>query len=985
MWVRADVALIANDVNAAHAIYRLLSDRKPNTPYEFLFVGLAAYRLQNIARAIDILDEGQRRYPSMPSLVDNFLRISIEQGQIDRPLRSMDPQVGKAACERLIAQTVDWNTQVSLVVYCVRAGLWEFANTRIDEIIRACDNTAAIWRLSDILLRLGRKGDADRIYQKLSGRAADSPQSALYAALSFERLGAAEKAAERLEAELSKFPNAQSLRDHFQRICFGTGQIQRIARFLDRGGSDPAAIETLFEKFPDASHQLKLLEYCLDKGDISLVKRRVSREPGGGRYENGTIWNVALLMDAKGFAADARDVFETLVNCPRNRSLDAYYAAAAALRLGDGELCLTILEDGQRAYPTAAELRSFYLQICASRVDYERYATFMKAFGIEARGIQSIADFYRAAVDGRSSETFVMNYKEIQRACPPDSFAALKHDVLDALKKVTLPSDKARPLVFFSRYLDLDQDFSSAMWDVLRDQAKSNVAAGATAETDQHALEMLFQLTPPMVPAEGGRSEEMVRQFVGACHSLARQSIELVEPIGDMSANWTPWQYLFCSGAIHEYSAAIAALESIAFKTWPKLGHTARHVSDDRRRAAPSRRIRIGFIVHDSMPMMSGLLSGLDLRVFETVFLRPGKMGRSRAAKDWVLRAERTVEFSDRDTFAAIDTIAAEQLDIIVSGPSVASVFFPMMARLAHLQMVLLEPNWTDGLSNADYYVSWRPAEPEEPKEFYRSKVALLEHPPYYIERHAVDEISDDAKLELRRRLLGLGPDDRAYLCANTPPKIHPDMDEMFRRLLESDPQGTLVILRAEYPPTKTLKSRLHRKLGKLAERIIFLPTLKQEDAHRLLLSVDCCLDSFPLCGMSSSFDAAMIGVPIVTLPTPIPFGKWTATIYDYICVPGLTAKDKDEYLQIALRLAKDPAWRNKMGAQLRRKAKRFVESTASVGEFADFITHAWDRHLAGLPPADWIGDGWRPPAASAGSNRQSAASLDEQKAVALS
>ena len=111
---------------------------------------------------------------------------------------------------------------------------------------------------------------------------------------------------------------------------------------------------------------------------------------------------------------------------------------------------------------------------------------------------------------------------------------------------------------------------------------------------------------------------------------------------------------------------------------------------------------------------------------------------------------------------------------------------------------------------------------------------------------------------------------------------------------------------------------------------------------------------------MSSSFDAAIRGVPIVTLPTAQPFGRWTAAIYDCIGVSGLTARDQDEYVQIALRLAHDPAWRDRLGDELRRKAGLFVESTASTRAFAAFISDAWKRHLAGLPPADWIDDRWQ-------------------------
>lgn len=959
MWITADAALLANDANTAHEIYRQLCRRKPRTPYEFLFVGLAAYRLKDVPLALDVLEAGHLRYRSMADLTDNFLRIAIEHEQLDRALRSIDALPGKVACERLIAQPLDWKTHVSLVVYLLRAGHWDFANARIDEIIRACDSTAENWRLSDILLKLRRKSDADRIYDKLASRAAKNADDALYAALSLERLQAPDKAAARLEAELAKYPHASYLREHFLRICTGSGQIGRLARLVEKEAGGPEALEPLFARFPAVDHQCQLIEFCIDNRHGSLARSKLSRHADEGGYDSGALWQISQYLDGKGYASEVGAIYRTLVDRPHKTSWEFYYAAAAALRLGEADVCLGLLEAGQSSSPTAPELRNFYLQMCAARLQHERYSTFLKKLGIEnARGVDSVAEFYCAAVENLAPDTFILNFRELESTCSRDTFNEIKHTVLGALERTPLPRDKKRILAFFSRYLDLDDEFTADLWRVIGDRTNQGAAEHSARAKEQRFIEMLFRLTPPMIAAERGRSQRQIRQFIEACHSLALRPIELSEPIQDMSNNWTPWQYIFCSGEMHVYSSAVAALEKIAVKTWPKLGYVAPHVAE-RRQENAGKRVRIGFIVHDSMPMMSGLLRGLNPQVYETVFLRPGKRGRSRAAETWIERAERVVEYPDNDSYAAIDAIAAEQLDIIVSGPSVAAVFFPMMARLAPLQMVLLEPNWTDGLTNADYYISWKAAEPEDTARYYKSNVALLDHPPYFIERHPVQEVSDEAKRELRARLLDLGERDRIYLCANTPPKIHPRMDEMFGRLLQSDPDGRLVILRGEYPPSKTLKFRLHQKLGKLADRIVFLPTLKQEDAHSLLLTADACLDSFPLCGMSSSFDAAMLGVPIVTLPTPIPFGRWTATIYDYIGMTGLTAKDEDEYLQIALRLAKDPAWRKELGHELRQKAQRFVQSAASVEAFATFIAKSWERHKEGYPTADWIDGAW--------------------------
>jgi hypothetical protein len=133
---------------------------------------------------------------------------------------------------------------------------------------------------------------------------------------------------------------------------------------------------------------------------------------------------------------------------------------------------------------------------------------------------------------------------------------------------------------------------------------------------------------------------------------------------------------------------------------------------------------------------MSGLAERLDKDIFETVFLHAGKCGGSQTTNDWIARSDATVEYSGANAYSAMDTIAKLELDILISGFCVPQIFFPLMARLAHLQMVLLEPNWPDGIKNSDYYISWRLAEPANYKDFYETPGSLLRTPPYWITDH---------------------------------------------------------------------------------------------------------------------------------------------------------------------------------------------------------------------------------------------------------
>jgi predicted O-linked N-acetylglucosamine transferase (SPINDLY family) len=477
-----------------------------------------------------------------------------------------------------------------------------------------------------------------------------------------------------------------------------------------------------------------------------------------------------------------------------------------------------------------------------------------------------------------------------------------------------------------------------------------------------HLLALTRKLTLPISSHRSSDLDALVKEFTINAREVASTTMALTEPLADFSRDWAPWQGLFCLAQPRGYRHAMLAFEKLAFSLWPKLNHTAPHTRDAIAPGGTSQqKIRIGFTVLDAMPMMSGLMERLDKTLFETIFLRPGKAATSKTARDWVARAGKTVEYSDTDAYSAIQTIADEKLDILISGPSVPQIFFPLMARLAHLQIVLLEPNWPDGITNSDYYISWGSAEPQRYREFYKTPVSLLQHPPYWIENLPYGKtLAKHAGEEVRQRLLGLGPEDRFYICPNTPPKIHPDMDELLYKILDLDPGAFVVLLRGDHASARPVKARLRERLGSHYRRVIFLNTLRREDAHALILSADCYLDSYPICGMSSSFDGLMLGVPIVTLPADIPFGKWTAAIYEYIGVSGLTARDTNEYIRIAMTLANDKGWRETKSAEILHKAHRYVESTASFDEFQHFLIQAWHRKQAGLPPASWVAGEWQ-------------------------
>ncbi len=957
LWVRSRVALAIGNQTRAAELYRRLARGKRDSPEAYFYASLAAQRLHGPSEAIAALEAGLQQFPDQPLLFGHYIRLCAELNDTGRLIRYLPTASAdvRRACKQLFDQFPDPHFQSNLIEQSLRSGATHLVKPMLELLLQRSDDNVLLWGLVEVLLLHQLNDEAKLIYRRLAVRPAEDPLGLSHSALAEYRLGNLERALGILEAGIQRFPNTELI-EHFAVICAQQRQMNRLIRFaVPDAKSERQACEALFKRFRSPEMQVALIDHCLNHGLEQLAEQKIEviRE---GSDDISLLWQMSVLLWSRGQTEEANAIRRKLVQRAPKGPEDYFILGLALEALSRLDECLERLEQGLLYYPAAHELLSLYIRVCASRFEYDRYRDFLCSLKTtEPPTPVSMLDFYRTSMS--TPVEFVINFADIELRMGERDTRVLRQDFHTYLRKNSQSISIAKVLTFYCRYLHLPDDFCLEVYSGLR------IAFDGDNKVSW-SLQILNEMTPPMIPRSAIQPDAEIRRFIEASRRMAEDALTLSEPIADMTNNWTPWQYIFCLGAPELYGIAMGAFENFVFNTWPKLNFTAEHLADamDVRKQA-GRKLRIGFIVHDSMPMMSGFLPGFNKQRFETVYLRPGKAGKSAAAQDWIARAGKVVQYSDVDTYAAIQTIADEELDIIVSGPSVAAVYYPMMARLAPLQMVLLEPNWTDGLTNADYYISWLPGEPHHFSDFYKTKVALFQHPPYWIEKPEVMQkgpISLEARAEIRNRLLNAGPKTRIYLCANTPPKISPDMDGIFQEILERDEDAILVLLRGDYAPTRTLKRRLRERLGPRFDRVVFVATMSKDDAHRLLQSVDCCLDSYPLCGMSSSFDGTMLGIPTVTLPADIPFGRWTAAIYEFMGATELIAKSREDYIDKALRLASDKEWRDQLSQELKEKSCRFVESEASSQELETFLLQAWDRKLQGLPSTNWIGGQWQ-------------------------
>ena len=86
---------------------------------------------------------------------------------------------------------------------------------------------------------------------------------------------------------------------------------------------------------------------------------------------------------------------------------------------------------------------------------------------------------------------------------------------------------------------------------------------------------------------------------------------------------------------------------------------------------------------------------------------------------------------------------------------------------------------------------------------------------------------------------------------------------------------------------------------------------------------IDIALDPFPYPGHTTNLDAAWMGVPMVTLPGSTTVSRAGVTVLSNLSLRDLIASSKQQYVEIAVRMANDLQSLAQLRASLRERMRR--------------------------------------------------------------
>ncbi|HTV47746.1 MAG TPA: tetratricopeptide repeat protein [Phycisphaerae bacterium] len=170
--------------------------------------------------------------------------------------------------------------------------------------------------------------------------------------------------------------------------------------------------------------------------------------------------------------------------------------------------------------------------------------------------------------------------------------------------------------------------------------------------------------------------------------------------------------------------------------------------------------------------------------------------------------------------------------------------------------------------------------------------------------------------------------------CLNNFRKINDKVLEIWAKVLRAMPNSRLLFLA---PPGETRERAISKfeQENIVQARLEFIDHQSRTDYLKHYHSIDLSLDTLPCNGHTTTLDSLWMGVPVVSLSGKTSMGRAGKSILTNIGLPELIAQTPEEYIQIAVKLAKDmprlaelrKTLRQRMEASPLMDAKRFARN----------------------------------------------------------
>ena len=386
-----------------------------------------------------------------------------------------------------------------------------------------------------------------------------------------------------------------------------------------------------------------------------------------------------------------------------------------------------------------------------------------------------------------------------------------------------------------------------------------------------------------------------------------------------------------------------ALLHRVARAAYPDLAEPP-----PKRTIAPGEKIRVGFLSppmyrHTIYKLFGRWITELNGDAFETHAFHTGTTS-DQATNE--LREKSDFFYADLGSNqTAIQAIRSAGLDILIYLDIGMHPSIQLLAalKLAPVQCMTWGHPVTSGLPTMDYFLTSDLMEPADGDGHYSEKLIRL--PNLSISYAPLDEgpPADAGRDETR------GPDEVVYLCSQNLFKILPQFDEVCARIASRVPNARFRFIGHASPfVTDSFFKRLSRAFqgrGLDAGRYCTIhPKMSQSEFLAFTARADVFLDTIGWSGGNTTLETVALEVPVVTLPGPMMRSRHSYAILKMMGVEDTIARDIDGYVDIAVRLGADPAWRHEIVGKMRANKNKIYNDDQAIRGLEGFLNDACRR-----------------------------------------
>jgi predicted O-linked N-acetylglucosamine transferase (SPINDLY family) len=439
--------------------------------------------------------------------------------------------------------------------------------------------------------------------------------------------------------------------------------------------------------------------------------------------------------------------------------------------------------------------------------------------------------------------------------------------------------------------------------------------------------------------AEYATSLEGLEEFFAqrrAARATAEQARQDADAVGTAQPFFLAYQGRDDRALQARYGRVIAAIMGGAYPQWASAPVVAPPRPDEPIRIAiVSGHLRAHSVL--KIPIW-GWVSLIDRRRFRLFGYHTGGHGDGETAR--VRRAfERFVQ-GPLPVERWCQTIRADAPHVAIFPEIGMDEMTPRLAglRLAPVQCTSWGHPVTSGFPTIDYFLSSDLMEPPEADAHYTEKLVRL---PNLGIAYVPPPI---AATSPTRDALGLRADAIVFWCCQHLPKYLPEFDGVFARIARQAGNAQFAFIAS--PRGEEVTERFRRRLARAfaadgldaARHVVMLGRLTTADFVGVAGACDVFLDSIGWSGCNSVLECLGADLPVVTWPGPLMRGRHCAAILRMLGVTETIAASVDDYVAIAARLARDPAWRAAMRPSMAADRARIYADPAPVRALEAFI-----------------------------------------------